>query len=484
MLLLEQNDFGKGTSSRSTKLIHGGVRYLAQGSVRLVFESLKERGILLRNAPHLVKSTAFIIPCYSYWQKFFYGSGLKIYNLLAGRDNFGKSKVLSKKRTIEKLSNVKQKKLRGGVLYLNGQFDDTRLLINLAATAVEKKAVVLNYTRVFALTKNAAGKIDGVNFQDAETGAVYETKAKAVINATGAFCDAVRRFSSEKSENIIAPSQGTHLVFDKSFLPGESALMIPKTSDGRVLFAIPWHGKTLIGTTDTPVEKAELEPQAFEEEIEFILHTAASYFAKPPQREDILSVFSGIRPLVKSSDAKNSAKLSRDYAIEIDDSYLLTITGGKWTTYRKMAENAVDKASQIAGLMMKISTTKDLRTHGFSRNAESFGDLAVYGEDAKKILLLVAENPSMKYKLHKNLPYCVAEVVWAARYEMAQTVEEVLARRLRALFIDANAAVEIAPQVAEIMAQELGRDKIWVDEQLSDFNKTAEKYLPQITPDV
>ena len=425
VLLLEQNDFGKGTSSRSTKLVHGGVRYLAQGNFRLVFESLKERGILLQNAPHLVKKTAFIVPCYSYWQKFFYGSGLKIYSLLARNYSFGKSKILSKRKTVEKIPTIEQKELRGGVSYFDGQFDDTRLLVNLVSTAVEKNAAVLNYARVFALTKNAQNKVDGVNFQDAESGAVYEVKAKAVINATGAFCDEVRRLSDAKSKAVIAPSQGIHLVFDKSFLPDESALMIPKTSDGRVLFAIPWHGKTLVGTTETPVEKAELEPRAFEEEIEFILQTIKNYLANPPQREDILSVFSGIRPLVKNPNAKNTGELSRDYAIEVDESYLLTITGGKWTTYRKMAEDAVDEATKIAGLTMKISTTKDLRIHGFSHNAESFGDLAVYGEDAKKILLLIAENSSMKEKLHKDLPYRVAEVVWAVRFEMAQTVEDV-----------------------------------------------------------
>ena len=477
VLLLEQNDFGKGTSSRSTKLIHGGVRYLAQGNISLVFEALKERGILLRNAPHLVKKQTFIVPCYSLWQKFYYGAGLKIYNLLAGKYNFGKSEIFSKNKTIEKLPNIKQKHLRGCILYFDGQFDDTRLLINLVSTAVNQNAAVLNYVRVFALTKNAGNKIDGVNFQDAESGEIYEAKAKVVINAAGAFCDEVRRLSDEESENLIAPSQGIHLVFDKKFMPNSTALMIPKTSDGRVLFAIPWHGKTLVGTTDTPVEDAKLEPQAFEKEIEFILKTAGDYLTESPTREDILSVFAGIRPLVKTSNSKNTAKLSRDHTIEIDEANLLTITGGKWTTYRKMAEDAVNQALNIADLPEKKSITKNLKIHGFCQDAERFGNLSIYGADAENIRKLIEENHNLAEKLHENLPYCVAEIVWAVRFEMAQTIEDVLARRMRVLFLDAKAAVEVAPRAAEVMAREMGKDEIWIAGQIADFNETANKYF-------
>ncbi|MEP7037200.1 MAG: glycerol-3-phosphate dehydrogenase/oxidase [Acidobacteriota bacterium] len=476
VLLLEQNDFGKGTSSRSTKLVHGGVRYLAQGNISLVFEALKERGILLRNAPHLVKKTAFIVPCYSLWQMFFYGAGLKIYNLLSGKRSFGKSKILSNVETIKRLSNIKQKKLCGGVSYFDGQFDDTRLLTNLVSTAVNRNAAVLNYARVFALNKNSENKIDGVNFQDAESGIIYEAKAKVVINAAGAFCDEVRRFSDEKSEKLIAPSQGIHLVFDKKFMPDSTALMIPKTSDGRVLFAIPWHGKTLVGTTDTPVEKAELEPKAFEKEIEFILKTAGNYLTESPTREDILSVFAGIRPLVKNSNSKNTAKLSRDHTIEIDESNLLTITGGKWTTYRKMAEDAVNQALKIADLPDEKSITENLKIHGFCQNAERFGDLSIYGADAKNIQQMIEENPKLAKKLHENLPYCLAEIVWAVRFEMARTIEDILARRLRILFLDAKTAVEIAPKVAEIMARELGKDEIWIAGQIAEFKETAKNY--------
>ncbi len=477
VLLLEQSDFGKGTSSRSTKLVHGGVRYLAQGNLSLVKEALKERGILRRNAPHLVKIQSFIVPCYSLWQKFFYGAGLKTYNLLSGKYGFGKSEILSKTETIEKLPNIKRENLRGGVLYFDGQFDDTRLLINLVKTAVECGATVLNYAEVNEFTKNSNGKINGVKFQDAETKEELTVKAKVVINATGAFCDKVRRLSDQRAEKITAPSQGVHLVFDKSFLISENALMIPKTSDGRILFAIPWHGKTLIGTTDTPIEAADLEPRPFESEIEFILQTAGKYLAKPPKRQDVTSVFVGIRPLVKSSNKGNTAALSRDHTIEINDANLLTVTGGKWTTYRRMAEDAVNQAIAKNNLPDVKSATENLKIHGFCKDAERFGKSAIYGADAQKIEDLIKEQPSLAEKLHENFPHRAAEVVWAARFEMAQNVEDVLARRTRILFLDARAAIEIAPRTAEIMARESGKSEVWVDGQIRDFNELANSYL-------
>lgn len=477
VLLLERSDFGKGTSSRSTKLVHGGVRYLAQGNLALVREALKERGILKRNAAHLVKTQAFVVPCYSFWQKLFYGAGLKTYNLLSGKYNFGKSCILSRDETIEKLPNVERENLRGGVVYFDGQFDDARLLVDLVKTAVEQNATVLNYAKVVEFNKKSDGKIDGVKFEDAETGEETTVRAKAVINATGAFCDAVRQLSDKNSEKIIAPSQGVHLVFDKSFLPSENALMIPKTGDGRVLFAIPWHEKTLIGTTDTPIETAELEPQPLEKEIEFILKTAGEYLSKPPKREDVRSVFAGVRPLVKNSGKSNTAALSRDHTIEISGANLLTITGGKWTTYRRMAEDAVNQAIEKNGLPDKKCVTKHLKIHGFCEDAERFGDLAIYGADAEKIREIIAENPVWAEKLHADLPYCAAEIVHAVRFEMAETVEDILARRTRALFLNAKAAIEIAPQTAEIMARESEKNEDWIKKQIADFNELAAGYL-------
>ncbi len=445
VLLLEQNDFGKGTSSRSTKLVHGGVRYLAQGNLSLVREALKERGFLLKNAPHLVHKQAFIVPVYSFFDKFFYGAGLKIYNILSGKYGFGKSEILSKTETISRLPNVKIEGLKGGILYFDGQFDDARLLIDLAKTAVENGATILNYAEVFGIAKNLSA-VDGVNFKDLETNENFIVKAKTVINATGAFCDSVRKLSNKNSGKIIAPSQGIHLVFDKKFLLSNDALMIPKTSDRRVLFAIPWHKHALFGTTDTPIETSELEPKAQLKEIEFILENAKKYFENPPEKEDILSIFVGIRPLVKSINTKNTSKLSRDHTIEIDESNLITITGGKWTTYRRMAEDVINQATKLRGLPKRKCVTENLKIHETSKDF------------------------SME-KLDENL------IIYAVRNEMARTVEDVLARRTRTLFLNAKLAVEIAPRVAEIVAKELGKDEVWIAEQLHKFNQTTENYF-------
>src|SRR5580658_3596066 len=345
VLLLEQHDFGKGTSSRSTKLVHGGVRYLEQGNISLVMEALRERGLLLRNAPHLVHDRAFVVPNYDWWEAPFYGLGLKVYNLLAGKYGFGVSRILSKEETLERLPTIKTDGLRGGVVYFDGQFDDTRLLIHMVATAYEKGATLLNYVQATSLTKDAEGFIDGVAVRDAESGERFHARAEVVINATGPFADNLRRQADPSAAPMIAPSQGIHLVFDRSFLPGESAIMVPHTSDGRVMFAIPWHGHTLVGTTDTPISSVVLEPQAMEQEVEFILSTAALYLAKAPRRGDVLSVFAGIRPLVKAGNNGNTAALSRDHTIHIDECALVTIAGGKWTTYRRMAEDCVDQAA-------------------------------------------------------------------------------------------------------------------------------------------
>lgn len=477
VLLLEQHDFGKGTSSRSTKLVHGGVRYLAQGNLRLVREALRERGILKRNAPHLVRESAFVIPCYKFWEIPFYGTGLKIYNFLSGKYGFQKSRVLSRNETLEKLPTVNAKNLRGGVIYYDGQFDDARLLINLITTAAEHGAVILNYARVDGLEKDSSGFVKGVNFIDEISGQNFQARAKVVINATGAFCDQTRKMADNSAEKIIQPSQGVHLVLDKSFLPGANALMIPKTSDGRVMFAIPWHGVTLVGTTDTPIENIELEPLALEEEIEFLLETAGKYLSRLPSRSDIRSIFTGIRPLVKTTDAKNTASLARDHTIEIDRARMLTITGGKWTTYRRMAEDAVDQAVALAGLPSKSCVTENLKIHGFDENTGRFLDLEIYGADASAILSLINEDPTLQEKIHSQFSYTKAEVVWAARFEMAQTIEDVLARRTRALFLNARHALEAARVTAKILAKELGKDENWQREQIKEFEKIASVYL-------
>jgi glycerol-3-phosphate dehydrogenase len=477
VLLLEQSDFGKGTSSRSTKLVHGGVRYLEQGNISLVMEALKERGLLFQNAPHLVRNLGFVVPSYDWWQAPFYGLGLKLYNVLAGKYGFGTSRILSREETLERLPSIETEGLRGGVIYYDGQFDDTRLLIHMVATAAEQGATLLNYAPVTALTKDADGFIDGVIAHDAETGAEFRVRGRVVINATGAFSDNIRRQADASVKPIIAPSQGIHLVFDRSFVPGDSAIMVPHTSDGRVMFAIPWHNHTLVGTTDTPIPAAVLEPVALEQEIDFILNTASLYLAKKPTRDDVLSVFAGVRPLVKSTDATNTAALSRDHTIHIDQSGLLTICGGKWTTYRRMAEDCVNQAAMLAHLPEVSCRTQHLQIHGFQTNSEHAGHWYVYGSDAQKVRELGDADPGLAVRMHPDLPYVGAEVLWATRHEMARTVEDVLARRTRALFLNAMAAIAMAPAVAEIMARELNRDGAWKTEQIRFFEETAQHYF-------
>ncbi len=477
VLLLEQSDFGKGTSSRSTKLVHGGVRYLEQGNISLVMEALKERGLLLQNAPHLVSNLGFVVPNYDWWEAPFYGIGLKMYNLLAGKYGFGSSEILSRDETLQRLPNIKTEGLRGGVVYFDGQFDDSRLLINLVTTAAEQGATLLNYTRVTGLTKDAEGVVNGAVAVESESGEEITVQARVVINATGAFTDDIRRQGDTSVKPMIAPSQGVHLVFDRAFLPGDTAIMVPHTSDGRVMFAIPWHGHTLVGTTDTPIPGPVLEPIAQAQEIEFILNTAALYLAKAPTRADVLSVFAGIRPLVKSGNSGNTAALSRDHTIHIDGNGLLTITGGKWTTYRHMAEDCVNQAAMLARLPDVDCVTKHLNVHGFHPQASKFGELGIYGSDALAIQQLISQDSRNAEPLHAKLPYTAAEVVWAVREEMARTVDDVLARRTRALFLNARAAREMAPAVARIMARELGRDEAWQAAQLRAFETISSHYV-------
>jgi glycerol-3-phosphate dehydrogenase len=477
VLLLEQSDFGKGTSSRSTKLVHGGVRYLEQGNLSLVMEALKERGLLLQNAPHLVRNLGFVVPNYDWWEAPFYGIGLKLYNLLAGKYGFGASRILSKEETLELLPTIRTEGLRGGVIYFDGQFDDSRLLINLVATAYEQGAVLLNYAEVTGFTKDADGFVDGVTARDRESGDPIQAGGRVVINATGPFSDALRRQADPSVEPMIAPSQGIHLVFDRSFLTGDSAIMVPHTSDGRVMFAIPWHGHTLVGTTDTPISAPTLEPVALEQEVEFILQTAALYLAKPPARADVLSVFAGIRPLVRSGEAGSTSALSRDHTIRIENSGMVTICGGKWTTYRHMAEDCVNQAATLARLPEKPCVTDHLNIHGFHPNSAKFGVLRVYGSDAVAVRELMQSDPRLAEPLHPDLPYTGAEVVWAARREMGRTLEDVLARRTRALFLNARAACAMAPEAAGLLARELERDSQWAAEQVHSFRETAGNYL-------
>ena len=474
VVLVEAHDFGKGTSSRSTKLAHGGVRYLEQGNVPLVMSALKERGLMRQNAPHLVHDLAFVVPNYSWWEAPFYGIGLKLYDLLAGKYGFGASKLLTKEETLERLPTLEPEGLTGGVVYFDGQFDDARLLIHLAMTAADHGATLVNYCPATGLLRDAEGYVNGLMACDEESGEELTIAARIVVNATGVFTDSIRRMADHDAEQLVVTSQGIHLVFERSFLKADTALMVPRTSDGRVLFVIPWHEHAVAGTTDTPLDAPCLEPRPLDEEIEFILETAARYLTRPPTRADVLAVYVGLRPLVKG-EGKTSA-LSRDHVIHVDTSGLLTITGGKWTTYRHMAEDCVDHAITLGRLRDEPCPTRNLKIHGYLQDSAALGSLEVYGSDADAIRTLVESSPPLAVRLHPDLPYIAAEVVWAARAEMARTVEDALARHTRALFLNASAAIAMAQAVATLLAAELGRDEVWVATQVKEFRALAAQY--------
>jgi glycerol-3-phosphate dehydrogenase len=472
-LLLEQDDFAKGTSSRSTKLVHGGVRYLAQGNISLVLEALKERGRLKQNAPHLVKDQAFVIPCYSYWCVPFYTIGLTLYDLMAGRLGIGRSVPLSRKGVNKALPAIKSTKLRGGVRYFDCQFDDSRLAVNLAQTITEHGGVVINHMRVIGLLVQD-GKIKGVEAGDKETGKQYKIPAKAVINATGVFVDDILKMEDPSARDVVKPSQGIHLVMDQDFLQGDEALMIPKTSDGRVLFAVPWHNRVVMGTTDVEKKVAELEPEAEDGEIEYILETAGRFMERAPQREDVLAVFTGLRPLAApSGEGKKTKEISRGHKILISKGGLVTLTGGKWTTYRKMGEDVVNRAVELADLPPEKSITASLKIHGHMDRVDRSDPLYWYGSDRNQIDRLLAEDPDFAEVLSEKLHITVAQVIWAVRMEMARTVEDFLARRTRAIQLDAAECIRLAPRVAEIMASELGRDKHWEKNQVASLTSLA-----------
>ncbi|WP_372795008.1 glycerol-3-phosphate dehydrogenase/oxidase [Lutibacter sp.] len=476
VILLEMSDFTKSTSSKSTKLVHGGVRYLAQGDVGLVREAVVERGLLTQNAPHLVKNQSFIIPTQGLFDELQYTVGLTLYDLLAGKFSLGRSKRISKAKTLKRISTINPQKITAGVVYHDGQFDDTRLAINALQSATELGAIAINYCKVTGLAKDASGNISGVQFFDEEGKKSYEIKGKQVVNATGVFADDVLKMDSPNAKKTIAPSQGVHLVLDKSFLPDNDAIMIPKTDDGRVLFLVPWHGRVVVGTTDTPIKEESLEPIALEEEIQFILTTASRYLTKAPKRSDVLSVFAGLRPLAATEEGKKTKEISRSHKIFTSDSGLLTMVGGKWTTFRKMGEDLVDKTEKRKGWAHISTKTRHLKIHGYKENVDHNNPLYFYGSDEIEILKL-AEEEGLSELLSSSLGIMKAQVVWAVRYEMARTVEDVLARRTRCQLLDAKESIKMAPKVAKVMAAELGEDEAWEEKQVADYIQVTMNYI-------
>ncbi len=477
-LLLEQHDFAKGTSSRSTKLVHGGVRYLAQGNISLVLEALRERGRLRKNAPHLVRDQAFIIPCYKWWCIPFYTIGLTLYDLMAGRRGIGRSLPVSRKKTQQALPGIKKEGLRGGVRYYDGQFDDARLAVNLFQSVLDQGGTAINYMPVTALEMDEHQQITGVKARDLESDKVVTISAKVVINATGVFVDRILKMEDPGARELVKPSQGIHLVMDSRFLNGREALMIPKTSDGRVLFAVPWHNRVVVGTTDVEKHEALLEPLPEPEEVDYILETAGRFMEKPPERGDVKSVFAGLRPLAApSGEGKKTKEISRGHKIMVSPAGLVTITGGKWTTYRQMGEDVVDRAERTAGYSKRTSVTRSLGIHGYQKEAERSDPYFWYGSEREEMEKLVTGEPRLGEMISDELHIRIVQVVWAVRMEMARTLEDFLSRRTRALQLDARESIRIAPDVARIMARELQKGEEWERDQVKSFKRLAGQHL-------
>ena len=472
-LLLEKSDFAKGTSSKSTKLIHGGVRYLKQGNIRLVFQALRERGILLKNAPHLVHKMSFIIPVYSWWRLLFYGFGLILYDLLAGKKRIESTVLLSRKKTRTLLPNLNDNHLVGGIAYWDAQFNDTRLAISLARSAVSLGATVINYCSVSSIVK-VKGRVCGVIAKDNVSGKEYKIDAKVVLNATGVFSNQIQQMDQPDIKSNIVPSQGTHIVLDQKFMLGNHAVLVPQTFDGRVLFSIPWHDKLLVGTTDYLVDSIEDNPTPMSEEIDYILKTIGEYLKKQPSRKDILSVFSGLRPLVAKKNDKTK-DISRNHSIVVSQSGLVSITGGKWTTYRKMAEDAIDIVQSVGEIENRRSKSAEIKLDGFDSSITNENPLRIYGCFSEDILTI--DSSTGNRSLGKNFYLSKNQILWGIREEMAIRLEDILARRSRCLFIDAKETIEIAPKVAKIMAEELAYGQEWVQKELREFKQVAEKYI-------
>lgn len=455
-LCIEKTDFSKGTSSRSTKLIHGGVRYLEQGNFSMVRSALMERWFLLKNAPFTTKKIPFILPVYSWWRYIYYGFGLMLYDLLSGKFSIGKTKFLKKETVIAKIPQIRQQSLKGGIQYYDGQFDDSQICISLARTAISKGATVINHMSAENFLYEGSN-ISGIQLRDTLYNKIYEVRSKTVINATGVFADDLILKDNPAHHRIVTPSQGIHLVVDKQYHNSPYAMLIPKTTDGRILFAVPWHDKVVIGTTDTTAPDISEEPQATNEEIHFVLDNFNRYINTQLTSSDIKSVFTGLRPLVKMKNIQSTADLVRDHSIVVSASGLVTITGGKWTTYRKMARDVINTAIRAGNLPFRRCKTRSIKL---------LLGRKVAGKKAPELL-------------HSNYPFTIDDVIYAIHHEMACTLEDILARRIRLLFLDVKAAIEVSPLVCRLLQKELDHDEMWYQSQLESFKSLAKQYLPK-----
>lgn len=481
--MFEQHDFAKSTSSRSIKLLHSGVRFLKRGDLALVREASLERGRLRRNAPHLVRKVSFVIPNYSRTEVFFHTMAQWVYDLLSwGKLSLGNSTPISTRMTQKYLPTIKQDGLRGGVVYQDAQFDDARLAINIAQSCLEQGATPINYMRVIKILYDKKKKVSGVVVKDMESDKEYQIKSKCIINATGISVDEILKMDNPEQPKTVKPRQGVHIVLDEKFLQTKHAMMIPSASDDRVLFAVPWYGKIIVGTSGVVRDYYSTNPSVLDKDVDFILETFGKYVTHKPERKDILSIFIGQRPVAANiKEGEKPREISRNHRIRVSKNNLITITGGRWTTYRRMAEDTVDRAIRMGLLPKKVCKSRMFKLHGYKLNPNVKSHLHVYGSDMPYLKKMIDNESMMAAFLHADYKFTVAEVLWAIRKEMARTVEDVLARRVRLLIMDAKAAIETAPVVAQIMADEFGYKQAWIDQQVESFTAYAQKYLLENT---
>ena len=477
--LVEQGDFASGTSGRSTKLVHGGVRYLEAAFLHadpvqfnLVCDALHEREILLRIAPHLCRRLAFVIPAYGWLEIPYLLSGLKLYDLLAGKSGLGASRMLGAEEALLLAPMLKRRGLKGGLLYYDGQFNDARMNLALALGALREGAAAVNYLQAVGLCKEK-GRVVGARVRECFTGETWEIRARCVVNACGPSGDALRSMDEPDAAPLLSVSSGVHIVLDRRFAPPETGITIPKTEDGRVLFLLPWQGHCLVGTTDRPAEPCE-HPAAEEQDVDYLLRHLQRHFDLKVERADVRAVWAGLRPLLGTAGVRGTAELARDHQLSVSSSGLISIFGGKWTTYRKMAEDTVDFAVQQEGLTpgngcctdrivlpggenFRFEAEQELQA-GFDLTAEEARHLSsAYGDRAEEVALHCRLEG--RERLAAGHPYLRGELLWAVRREMVQCPVDFLARRIPLALLDLEAARTAVPYVLEVLAAELGWDE-------------------------
>ena len=486
--LIDKNDLAEGTSSRSTKLVHGGVRYLEaavkkmdRAQYHLVKEALYERGVFLKNAPHFATRLPLVTPLYKWTEVPYVFAGLLLYDFLAGKESLGSSSVVSRKEALKRFPMLKREGLKAGVVYYDGQFNDARMAVTLALTAQKHGAIVANHVEAVAFDK-ADGKLCGARVRDALNGEEFSICARGIVNAAGPFVDRLRQLDEPASAPILKAASGIHIILPSRFVPADTGMLIPKTEDGRVLFILPWQGHALIGTTDSPSEIMD-HPQAQEDEIEYVLRHVNKYFDVTASRSDVLAVWSGLRPLVQAPETTDTAQLVREHLMMVSPSGLLSMAGGKWTSYRKMAEEAVDQAIESFGFKPQHPCqTAHLRLIG-AENFDSAGESVLvknygldadvanhlhhsFGDQAMRVARLAGEGPG-KRRLHTRHPYIEAEVLYATRFEFAERASDVLTRRIPLALLDNAAAKEVLPHVVGLMGDELAWDQARRNEEMA-----------------